>query len=313
MIRETLLKKIKIIILPYLAVSPLADFIEYNLKLEEKHTKAEAVKDNWNFWTGSLGLRGSMFDMGYRKEYNGFSNLSMRRITEKHKFDIGGFFNYNYVWANNNGDISTGNRIGYSAYNINAFSLGNHFATGYFASYSSSTVTNLKSNSAFFAAFEYNVFPYSKATRKLLRMLYRIGGRYQEYFSTTVLDKDNMMLFPHSFILEFTQIEKWGTIDLTAGVTHYLNYSQNYNITMLPSVSLNPFKGFKLNLGCAYTIVNDQFFLRKGNVSSSQVLLGQVQLKTASTLSAVASLNFNFGSIYSNVVNVRFDLDGQFW
>ena len=311
--RDMMLKKIKSIILPYIAASPLADYVDYNMTLPKKDTDSKGVKDKWNFWTGQLGLRGNVSDVGYRKEYNANTSLNLQRITDKSRFDVMGNFQYNYVWATNNGQVSTGQRTSYGGFMRKAFSIGNHFAAGYFASFTSSSVTNMKSNTTFFPAFEYNVFPYSKATRRFLRMLYRAGARYQEYFTTTVLNKNNMMLFPHSFIIDYIQIEKWGTLDITTGATHYFNYSHNYNVSLIPSITLNPFKGFVFSLSCAYTLVNDQFFLRQGSVSDSQVLLGQVQLKTASTFTAFVGLRYNFGSIYSNVVNVRFDMDQQFW
>lgn len=310
--RETLLKNLKIILLPYVATS-LAEFIDYKIVQEKKQESNSQAKDKWNFWTGNINLGGSGGGQSYSTVYNLFSRLGMNRTTNKTKFDIAGLMNYNYQHYNFNGTEVSGYRSNYGVTNFMAFSLGKHFATGYFASFISNSVQNMRGNTTFYPAIECNLFPYDQATRRALRILYRAGVRYQDYYTETIYDTHNLLLFPHSMIIDYIQIEKWGTIDITFGGTHYLNKQSFYNLSIAPTITLNPFKGFKLSLWGNYTFVNDQFYLSKAGASSSQVLLQQAQLKTNFTFFSGINLSYSFGSIYNNVVNVRFDIDRNFW
>ena len=311
-IRELLLKKIKSIVLPYL-ISTMPEFIDYNITMEKKDNDAGKVKDKWNFWTANINLNGSGGGQSYSTNYNCWGYIGINRTTEKSKFEISAMGSYNYQYFNFNGTTVEGNRNSYGFGNVNAFSIGKHFSAGYFLSYISSSATNLRGNSTFFPGIEYNVFPYDKATRKALRILYRVGVRYQDYYTPTIYDNTYLLLYPHSLVIDYIHIEKWGSIDITLAGTHYLNKSDYYNVNINPVITLNPFKGFKLSFWGNYTFVNDQFYLPKENATDSQVLLNQKQLKTTFTFYSGVGISYSFGSIYNNVVNVRFNLDRNLW
>jgi hypothetical protein len=308
--RELMLKKIKAILLPYLSVA-LAEFIEYNIPMPKVETTAK--KDKWNSWIFNIGMNGFAGGNSYNVNINSGGNISMSRVTEKSKFDLVAQGSYNYQRFDISDKITTVERSGFGFYNRKAFSIGKNFSAGWFASHTSSTVTNLKGNTTFYPAFECNLFPYEQATHRVFRVIYRAGVRYQDYLEQTVYDSKYMWLYPHSLVVDFTQIEKWGTIDISLGGTHYFNMPENYNATFSPSVILNPFKGFRFSFWANISMVNDQFFLRKQSFTESQILLGQAALKTAYSFSAGVGFSYSFGSIYNNVVNVRFDMDRTFW
>jgi hypothetical protein len=45
----------------------------------------------------------------------------------------------------------------------------------------------------------------------------------------------------------------------------------------------------------------------------NEILLNQVELKTDYTISFGVSINYTFGSKYNNIINVRFDINDNFW
>jgi hypothetical protein len=312
MYRDLLLKKIKQALLPFIAAT-LSEYVNFDIPMPEEKKENSKPKDKWNSWTGLLSIDGSGGGQSYSLNYGANGRFSMSRITPKNKFDATYRMNYSYTQFDYGEGKITGFRKGFAATTLEAFSISEHLTVGWFGSYVSDSRFNWKTNVSFFPAVEFNLFPYSKATRKAFRVIYRAGVRYQEYFSETVLNTNNMLLFPHSLVIDYTQIEKWGTITLDVGGWHYFNNTESYSLTVTPSIQLNLFKGFRWGIFGTYSFVNDQFYLKKSAAVGSQVLLGQTQLKTSFTFFTGTGISYSFGSIYNNTVNVRFDMDRSFW
>lgn len=301
-------------ILIYLIKSPLADKIQYTIKgLEEKGT-ADKVKDKWNLWLFNINGNVNGNGQEYSKTFFFNSNFSANRTSEKNRFETG-FFQFGnfqrYRINDSTTIVSTANSFG--AYSFDAISVGKKLAVGYFSSYYSSTVQNLVSSTSFYPAIEYNFFPYEEATRRQLRLNYRIGGRYVDFYNQTYLNKYNDWYFLHSLVLSYKQVEKWGSLNCDIGSFQYFTREHFYRVNISPNVSWNIVQGLNWNLGGNFSIVNDQYYLRKDEVSSAAILLGQTQLKSNFSYYIYTGINFSFGSIYNNVVNVRFSMSDNNW
>ncbi|UCD38924.1 MAG: hypothetical protein JSW54_05455, partial [Fidelibacterota bacterium] len=59
---------------------------------------------------------------------------------------------------------------------------------------------------------------------------------------------------------------------------------------------------------CSIARINDQLSLLKRDFSMEEILLGSKQLATDFSYWGSIGVSYHFGSIYSNVVNPRFDL-----
>ena len=140
------------------------------------------------------------------------------------------------------------------------FSLGKKFALGHFATYFRTTLQNLKHSYSYFPAIEYNLFDYKEASRRQLRFIYRAGMRFQQYYEPTIYAQSSEWLYPHSFVVQWIQIEKWGNINLAAGAWHYLNHTDKYSASLYPSINFNPMSGLRIGFWSDISIVNDQFF-----------------------------------------------------
>ncbi len=313
-IREGIRDAIKKGVLPYLLKSSLASKINYSISGLENTTNADQVKDKWNLWLFSID--GNLYGNGqaYSKQLSVFSNFNANRTSQKNRFETGIFQNGNYQ-SYDIDDTTTiksfVNNIG--AYSFDAISLGKHFAYGYFATYFASTVQNLKNSTTFFPSIEYNFFPYDEATKRRLTVNYRIGARYVDFFTPTYLDKLNEWYFLHSLVVSYRQVEKWGSLNCDIGTFQYFHKQKYYRVNMSPNVSLNAAKGLNINVGGSFSIVNDQYFLKKEEVSQEAILLGQAQLKSDFSYYFFTGISFNFGSIYNNVVNVRFNMSDNNW
>jgi hypothetical protein len=117
----------------------------------------------------------------------------------------------------------------------------------------------------------------------------------------------------HSLVISYKQVEKWGALNCDIGSFHYFHPQKYYRINVSPGVSLNIAKGLNISLGGNFSIVNDQYFLRKDEVSSDAILLGQAQLKSDFSYFFYTGISYSFGSIYNNVVNVRFSMSDNNW
>ena len=140
-----------------------------------------------------------------------------------------------------------------------------------------------------------------------------MGARYQQYNERTVLNKTEEWYALHSLVIQYNQIEKWGSISISAGGWHYLNYPDKYSASVYPSISFNPLRGLRINFWSGFQVVNDQFFLRAGDVSAEEILLNQVNLKTDFNLNFGGGIGYTFGSRYNSIVNVRFALNENYW
>lgn len=313
-IKQGILEVMKKGLLPFLIKTPIANNITYEVKTDEKNSSAEKIKDKWNFWTFNINSNAFGNGNSYSSNFGINGNLNANRTTEKFKTESGGWYFYNkQKFQVDSVTTVVGTQSNNGAYHLMAFSVGKHWAVGHFATYYRSLQSNLKNSTSYFPGIEYNVFPYEQASRRQLRFIYRIGVRYQDYFETTIYRKNNSWYFPQAFVVQYSQIEKWGSVDISAGGFHYLDHLKNYNASIYPSVNFNPAKGLRIGLWAGLTLVNDQFFISASGATQEEILLNQKQLKTDFNYNFGFNVNYTFGSIYNNIINVRFNLSDNYW
>lgn len=291
----------------YLLKSPLANKISYSVEGLEEQTGADSIKDKWNLWIFNIdgSINGSGQEYTKNMSYNG--SFSANRTSEKNLFEAGFWY-----WSNHSSyQIDSVTKIksdiqSYGFYSQNAISIGKHWAVGYNAGLLSSTVSNMRDNTDLTAVVEYNVFPYSEATTRQLRFNYRAGFRVVNFHELTYRNKFHDLFATQSLTMRYRLVEKWGNIGVSIGANHLFSKEHFYSINISPSVSWNILKGLNFNVGGNFSIVRDQFFLRMDEVSSEEILTGQAQLKSSYNFFIYTGFNYSFGSMYNNVVNVRF-------
>jgi hypothetical protein len=313
-IRDGILGVLKNGLLKFLVQTKLLEHITYSVDLPEENLSAEKVKDKWNLWTFNVNTGAFASGNSYSKNLDLNYSGSANRTTEKMKTETGGWYSMNrQEYKINDSTTIKGFQSNSGMYHFIAFSLGKHFAFGQFATYFKSTPQNLNHSISYYPGFEYNYFTYEEASRRQLRFIYRLGARYQQYTERTIYDKSQEWYSLHSLVFQYEQIEKWGSVNVSAGGWHYFNYSRNFSASIYPSISFNPLKGLRVNFWCGFQVVNDQFFLRASDVSPEEILLNQVNLKTDYNLNFGGGIGYTFGSRYNSIVNVRFDLSDNYW
>jgi hypothetical protein len=72
-------------------------------------------------------------------------------------------------------------------------------------------------------------------------------------------------------------------------------------------VSIRIFKGLSLSIRGRYERIHDQLGLPLGDASIDEILLRRRELATNYDYDFSVGFRFTFGSVYSNVVNPRFE------
>ncbi|MBN2664583.1 MAG: hypothetical protein JXR68_13120, partial [Bacteroidales bacterium] len=191
--------------------------------------------------------------------------------------------------------------------NLVVRSVGEHFAIGFSNDLGNSSYNNKKLFTGLWPTIEYNIFPYSESNVKQLRFQYLIGSKYYEYYDTTIFNKTEELLFNHRFAAAFEINKPWGSINTSVSVETYLHDFSKNRFNFDNSLSVRLFKGFTVEFYGSYSIIHDQIFMPKDNLSYEEILLRQQQNSTNFSYWFSAGFSYTFGSIYNNVVNPRFN------
>ncbi len=312
-IRDELIKIIKQAVLPLYAQKKYRNAISFEYNNQKKEESNTTQKDKWNYWVFNINSNLNFSQNSFFQNIDSDNNLNINRTTNANKFIIGGYYGLNYTSVEQDNAKSISRRSSIGGYSFYAASINKHFSVGYFSSFWNSTASNLLASLQLFPSIEYNLFPYDEATRRQFRVMYRNGYRYQQFYEVNYFDKIKIDQWMHSLTLSYSQIQNWGNVNVSVGTFHYFNYLKNYSIKVNPSINWNIFKGFQLGLWNSSSIIYDQFFLPKSDANLIDLSLGNSVAATNFDISGGFYINYTFGSKYSNIVNVRFNLNDDFW
>ena len=302
-IRGKRTKMLKMGLMRYVARTPLFNEIEINHNAELEN---EEVIDNWNYWV--FELRTSPW-FSKEESYSWlelFNRIDISRITPDLKFEVNAFLNYNRQRFIGDDNDTTYIRSTKSFDNLIAKSFGEHWSAGIRWDIGASTWENLVFNCEFMPAIEYNLYPYSEATRKQLRFQYNAGVQFHNYIDSTLHNKTRETLYRHSLRIAYQVQEKWGSINLSLNGSSYFHEFSMNRLELNGFVRVRIFKGLSISINGGVGYFNDLLNLAKGELSEAERLLRLKQQATTFKLNGGVSLTYVFGSIYNNVVNPRF-------
>ncbi|MBN2322017.1 MAG: hypothetical protein JXR49_23270 [Acidobacteria bacterium] len=304
-IREGLVDTLKIGLVPYAGKTPIAEriSISYRGNVEDQ----PSTSDKWDYWVFSVGGRG-YFNGEKRSSYYSLSaNFSANRVTPESKFRVsysGSRSVDSYTYADVTRDIVS------KSHNFNLLavkSISTHWSIGAGLSANSSTYSNISFAVKPAPAVEYNFFPYSESTRKQLRFLWKPGFSSYHYREETIYDKTSENLWGESFTITLELKQKWGTVTNAFEASHYFSDFSKNRLYIYGDLSIRLLKGLSFTTYGRYSRIRDQLSLVKGNLTLEDVLLQRKQLETGYSYYFSIGFSYTFGSIYSHVVNPRFD------
>jgi hypothetical protein len=311
-IRTGLVKALKLGLMSYVARTPIA------CRIAVDYTKPEAGPagpDRWRSWVFSLTGQGHFSGEETYLSRSISGSFSANRITPGSKVRLGlevGQERQRYKIEDETGGVTTitGRSSSWDASGLWVKSLGEHWSAGAYVEAHSSLFSNIDLGLSAAPAVEYNFFPYSQSSRRQLRALYKVAVMPVRYREETVYGKLQEALFQESFSLALDLREKLGTISLEVEAENYLHDFGQYRVNTFSMVNLRLYKGFSVYVLGGYSWIHDQRSLLGREPTYEEQLLRLRELPMNDNYFVAVGFQFQFGSIFTNVINPRFGSTG---
>jgi len=297
-------KTLKLGLMRYVAKTPLSDYLDINFN---KPLSQTVSTDKWNSWVYVARLSAytqaqSTYSFGYL-----YGTVSANRITEKSKFE-------SRIGMNLQSDKSTYQDTTYKSTikeqdaDISYVkSINDHWSAGGSVELSASSYSNYDFSMKIAPGIEYDIFPYSESTRRILTFLYQAGIENNNYTEETTRFKLKEALGYQSLAASLSIIQKWGSVGSSLTWSNYFFDWAYYRLTLNTSASIRIFKGLSFNIYGSIASIHDQISLPNEGATLEDVLLRRKEQATEYSYYTSFGFSYTFGSIYNNVVNPRFD------
>ena len=313
-VRRGLVKTLELGLMGFVARTPIACRIAVDYTPPERAAEA---RDRWKSWVFSLSGDGmAQGEETYRSRYLSGS-FSANRVTLASKVRLGLSVNeerQRYEIEDEEGGVTTitGKSSSWDASGLWVKSLGEHWSAGLYVEAESSYYANVDLGLRFAPAVEYNFFPYSQSTRRQLRALYTLSVKPMRYREETFFGKLRETLLKQELSLSLDLREKFGTISVSAEGSNYLGDLGRYRIDTFGIVNLRLYKGLSVYVLGGYSWLHDaQLSLRLREPTYEELLLRLIELPMTSNRFLAVGFQFQFGSIFTNVINPRFGSSGS--
>jgi hypothetical protein len=267
----------------------------------------EEVDDPWNLWVFRLNgnVNRNAEETSKNWQFNGGFNAS--RVTPTWKLSTNSFLNYRRIYRQLSGgrefrDYPLDWRVG----QLVAYSIAEHWSLGATAEVARQTQNNRQIQVTFNPAVEYSFFPYEEATRRSLTLFYAIGPVWQDYIEQTIYGKYYELRYEHSLELSFDSNQPWGNAGVSIRASHFLHDFDLYNRSLQGNVSYRLTRGVNLFANGDISWLTDQIFLEAEGATDEEALLNLRRQATDKQYGFSVGIQFQFGSIFNNVVNNRF-------
>ena len=311
--RRALVRTIRLGLVRYLARTPQG--ARATLVLTDDgapSARPPVTSDPWDAWVFRVGTSTAIERETSSSETEIDLDLHADRVTERWKTRIRLGEHYNGENFDVDGERVTSVRRDFGARVLQVRSFGPHWAAGVRAGDASSTFQNEKLAAQLAPALEYDFYPYREATRRQLYVQYAAGVRYFRYADTTVYFKTREALPFESLHLSFEQKQTWGSLEALVSGYHFLHDLGKSRIDFHAGASIRVVRGLQVEFSGRYSVIHDQLYLAKGDLTREEVLLRQTQLATGYRARLYAGVSYTFGSVFNNVVNPRFSIGDDF-
>ncbi|MEX0610377.1 MAG: hypothetical protein WD016_02620 [Balneolaceae bacterium] len=311
MMRNRLVKYIKLGLVSFLTDKDILSSLNLSFTGIRSSAQKSNGKDPWNSWVFKIGAS-TNFSGEQTKKYNRMNgSFDARRITDKWKINFNYNQNYNRQVFTSIDDDGNENKDIYITENKNFFglqalSLSDHWTVGAYQRVRSSTQNNIDLSVGATPSIEYSVFPYREYTRREITFRYGVLGSHYNYTEPTIYDKEEEFLWRQELNVRADFTQPWGGVYgwLDAGM--YMHDLSKNRVNFGLQFNMKITRGLSMFFSARYSLINDQISLPAGDISEEERLLNLRQQPTSYTYGGSVGFEFNFGSIYNNVVNSRF-------
>jgi hypothetical protein len=309
--RRGIVALLKLGLVRYLAETSLADRIAITFA-HAPNAAVRAGTDPWNLWVFRTTFGATVTGERANKGRSVRAGISVNRTSDAWKVTLSTSGNYrDDTFALNDAESFKSVSRSFNVTGAAVKSLTEHWSAGVHGSGLSSTFLNYDRKTRFAPGVEYNIFPYSQSTRRMLTTQYTLGMGQAEYHEETIFGKTSERLVDHRLAVSLTMREPWGTGSAEVSVSQFLNRPNHYNATAIGSANVRVYRGLSISLFSSLSRTNDQLYLPRTVSTTEEILVRQRQLATSYRYSVNVGLTYSFGSIFNNVVNQRFGSAGE--
>jgi hypothetical protein len=313
-VRRNLARTLSLGLAPYAARTPLGSRLSVSFQQPRGQPQASprSTNDPWNFWIFRARVDGFVNGEQLQRFGNGFGSVTANRITANTKITTG----LSADMQTSSFTLNDGRRFNNTlrGYGLNALvtrGLGPHWSVGAKTTGQYSDFFNYDANVRVAPAVEYNVFAYAEATRRQLTILYAPGVSHLDFQEETIFGQRSATRPDHLLIVAANARQPWGSVNLTATGTQFLDNLAQNNLQLRGQVDLRLGRGFQFNVGGSVSRVRDQVYLARAGLTDDQILARQRALATNFRYFMNMGISYTFGSIYNTVVNPRFQSFGS--
>lgn len=307
--RRAIVEVLKRGLVRYVAESPVGPRLRISVTEDagQKSGQSDRARDPWNLWVFRTEVGGSINGEQSSNSHSLRGYVSANRTTDDLKVQLSTSASYRESSFDlGDGETFTSTSRDYSSNALIAKSLTRQWSAAAVARTSSSTFVNQDFAARLAGGIEYDFFPYSESTRRLLTTQYTVGVDHFDYKEETVFGKTSELLIDHRLQTSFSMRQPWGSSFASVYFSQFLSKPDKYSITAFGDANVRLFKGFSFNLFGEVARTRDQLYLEKGEASTEEILVRQRQLETGYRYFLQFGISYSFGSIFNNVVNPRF-------
>ena len=126
-------------------------------------------------------------------------------------------------------------------------SLNAHWSAGFVAAAASSTFLNYDLRLRAAPGIEYNVFPYSESTQRMLTLQYTVGVNAFDYREETIFGRLAERLVDHRVGALLSMVRPWGSAGTEVTFLQFIGRPDKYNLGVVGQSNVRIAKGFSLN------------------------------------------------------------------
>ena len=307
--RRAILEVLKRGLVRYVSESPMSSRLRITLADPDKAaaTKADPKSDPWNLWVFRTSIGGDMSGERSNRSRSLRGSASANRTTDDWRMSFSASGNY----RSSTFELSETETFQSISRNVDSSgtivkSLSQHWSAGLVANALKSTFLNQDFRARLAPGIEYNFFPYSQSTRRMLTVQSTLGVNHFDYDEETIFGKFKQSMLDHRLDTTLSLRQPWGTASGSVDYVHYLNALEHYRVSAYGSTNVRLFKGFSFSVFAEASRTRDQFYLSKAGATPEEILVRQQQLATGYSYYMQFSVSYSFGSIFNNIVNPRF-------
>jgi hypothetical protein len=303
----------KVGLVRYAAQSAIADRLRVTYKKAEGAEADAKQNDPWNYWIYRINGGGNFNGEESSTGRSVRGSFSASRTTDAWRTSLEANANYRdskFVLEDDSTFLSVSRNLETSG--ILVKSLTQHWSAGIMGSAGANTFRNFALKTRVAPGIEYDIFPYSDSTRRMLTVQYTVGHNVHHYREETVFGKLREQLIDQRAEIGLSLRQPWGSASAQFSFSQYLSQPSKYSLGLFGGGNFRLAKGLSFNTFGEFSRTRDQIYLPRGEASTEEILLRQRQLLTGYQYFFNFGINYSFGSIFNNIVNPRFGGGGGF-